>query len=933
MSYTDEIQTPEEAQRQRQIMIIAIVIAALVLIGGCIGLYLLVGNRPAPVQGQTVVAITSLPSLTPSLTPIPSDTPDATLQEGTGGGGDESTETPTPTDTEPPAIRTAILSEIRGSVMIKTLANADWVTVTSDLSIPEGTTILTSEASSVKLTMTEGTIIRVSSQTQIQLAEMHGTTLDPITRVKIDFGKMWTIVGDGSLGLGKFEVETPLGIASVVGTFMGVEHNSTQLLDIITCLEGKCRYSNKFGVLDLATLQQLITDGTGLPGPADPMAPDQIDSWSPTRVPEVITLTPTITPTFTPSETRTPTNTRTPVNTPNHTATSGAVGTSNAQTSTAAAGNLTSTVFFINMTATAGAGSTSGARTATAAIATANQNATNVAGTAIGNNRTATANAVNQTGTASIFQLTLRAILTNTAAAEAATAFASANPSRTPTSTPTNTPTSTATATALPAFSLSATTYSANESAGKVTITIRFAVTPVAPVSVQLDTSITGGSSLDATSGADFTPLIAQTITFPAGQSSRTVDITLIDDGITESNETFQVVLSNPSPGTAIADPPNFSAIVTINDSPPPSVGFSASTYTAPEGNAGTTNASIVVNLSRAYANTTSVTVDYSTFTGGTATGGGACGGAVDYVTPTGTLTFAFGVSSQTFNVVVCGDTLNEQDETVFVQLTNETNTASGGLDTATVTITNDDLPPIITIAPGTPTIAEPGGLGGTVIVTLDVTLSSASGQTITVNYASSPVTATEGPDYTGKSGTLTFPATTVGPQQITITVKGDFLDEIDETFDVILSNPVNATLPGLPGDRSTITIADDGDPSPNASFSASPYTVTEGNSGQTTKTITVNLDRQSGQTIVIGFSTSNGGSCGANAASAGSDYISALGSLTFLPEDLSEDFTVTVNGDIAAEPAECLTLTLNAVGATVNIPTPTSELWINNDD
>ncbi|MEK7787883.1 MAG: hypothetical protein AAB658_20965, partial [Chloroflexota bacterium] len=215
MSYTDDAQTPEETSRQRQTIVIIIAIAALVLIAGCVGLYFFVGNNPAVTQGTSVVQIpTSLPSPTPSLTPIPSATLEATPEDGPGGGGEGETETPTATNTDVPAIRTATLSEIRGTVQIKTAASSDWVTVLSEQAIVEGPTILVSEASSVKLTMTEGTIVRVSPQTQIKLTEMHGTTLDPITKINIDFGKVWTIADGGALGFGKFEVETPLGVAS-----------------------------------------------------------------------------------------------------------------------------------------------------------------------------------------------------------------------------------------------------------------------------------------------------------------------------------------------------------------------------------------------------------------------------------------------------------------------------------------------------------------------------------------------------------------------------------------------------------------------------------------------------------------------------------------------------------------------------------------------
>ena len=116
------------------------------------------------------------------------------------------------------------------------------------------------------------------------------------------------------------------------------------------------------------------------------------------------------------------------------------------------------------------------------------------------------------------------------------------------------------------------------------------------------------------------------------------------------------------------------------------------------------------------------------------------------------------------------------------------------------------------------------------------------------------------------------------------------------------------------------------------ASFSAAPYFKNEGNSGTSTATITVNLSRQSGQTIILGYSTVSGGSCGANAALAGSDYVTANGQLTFNPSDLSASFTVTINGDVALEPDECLTLNLSSVAGTVTITGP-SELWITNDD
>ena len=75
---------------------------------------------------------------------------------------------------------------------------------------------------------------------------------------------------------------------------------------------------------------------------------------------------------------------------------------------------------------------------------------------------------------------------------------------------------------------------------------------------------------------------------------------------------------------------------------------------------------------------------------------------------------------------------------------------------------------------------------------TYTVTLSTASGRSITVDYATSNGTATAPADYTAASGTLTFaPGET--SQTVIVPLAGDVLDEADETFLVTLANPVAA--------------------------------------------------------------------------------------------------------------------------------------------
>ncbi len=77
---------------------------------------------------------------------------------------------------------------------------------------------------------------------------------------------------------------------------------------------------------------------------------------------------------------------------------------------------------------------------------------------------------------------------------------------------------------------------------------------------------------------------------------------------------------------------------------------------------------------------------------------------------------------------------------------------------------------------------------------TFTVTLGAPSAQPVTVQYSTSPGTATAGADFTGTSGTLTFaPGET--RKTLAVAVNGDGLTEGNEEFHVMLSNPSGATL------------------------------------------------------------------------------------------------------------------------------------------
>jgi hypothetical protein len=101
-------------------------------------------------------------------------------------------------------------------------------------------------------------------------------------------------------------------------------------------------------------------------------------------------------------------------------------------------------------------------------------------------------------------------------------------------------------------------------------------------------------------------------------------------------------------------------------------------------------------------------------------------------------------------------------------------------------------------------------GNAGTTSAVFTVTLSPASGQTATVNYATADNTATAGLDYVAGSGTVTFPPGSTS-QPVIVSVIGDTLFEGDETFFVNLSGAVNANVADGQGIG---TILDDDTPS-----------------------------------------------------------------------------------------------------------------------
>jgi subtilisin family serine protease len=209
-------------------------------------------------------------------------------------------------------------------------------------------------------------------------------------------------------------------------------------------------------------------------------------------------------------------------------------------------------------------------------------------------------------------------------------------------------------------------------------------------------------------------------------------------------------------------------------------------------------------------------------------------------------------------------------------------NVASGGRLNLANALGGAPTPPAPTLSIANVTLAE--GNAGTASFTFTVSLSPASSDTVTVNYAMADGSAGSGSDYTSQTGTLTFdPGQT--SQTITVDVSGDTAYEPNETFFVNLSG---ATGGAVIGDSQAVgTIVND-DVAPLAAISINDVSQQLGK-GATSFAFTVALAEANPQTVTVSYATSNG------TLTTPAGYVASSGTVTFSPGQTSQTITVKV--------------------------------------
>ena len=426
---------------------------------------------------------------------------------------------------------------------------------------------------------------------------------------------------------------------------------------------------------------------------------------------------------------------------------------------------------------------------------------------------------------------------------------------------------------------------------------------PVSDRQVTVKWNTANDAASDHPAGAaDYTPVTtAQTASIAAGAASTTVTVQTTQDTLAESNETFLVQLSSPTNAALASGKDEATGTITDNDTTPAAAVIAHSPGSTRE---------VAENVVTAPTMTFTVSLTGTTFnTDQTVTvsvgkAGDPARSGVDYTAvPDFTLTIPAGTASVegSFTLDPIDDALDEPNETLTL-----TATLSGvTIPDLTFTIIDDDGAPTVSVGDAA-AVTEGDDSAKTTDMSFPVTLSAVSGQQVTVTYALSG-TATADDDYADPaSKSLSIPA---GSQtaNIVIPVKGDVVDELDETVIVTLTNATNATVSSVEGaDEGSGTITDD---------DAAELSIAEGSAAEgSAVSFTIALDPVSDRTVTVKWNTADDAS-GTHPATAGTDYtaVTTAATATIAAGDASTTVTVQTTQDTLPESGETFLVELSA--------------------
>ena len=379
-----------------------------------------------------------------------------------------------------------------------------------------------------------------------------------------------------------------------------------------------------------------------------------------------------------------------------------------------------------------------------------------------------------------------------------------------------------------PTVVLSASAESVIEDGSAITLTATLSGVADEDVTVPIDTSGT------ATEGTDYSAI--SDITISAGSTTGTATITPTDDSISEGAETLIVSLGTLSGADATA---GSTSSLTLNfvDDDVPNITLTASTTSIAE-NSGS---SITLTVTTSMIATEDIVVSLAA--AGTATSG------ADYTALPSSLTIAAGDTTKTASFTPTDDSLYDatSDETAIISISSVSggNALESGDQSVTLTITDNESAPTVTLASNVASVDEDGGSA-----TITATLSVATYEDVTIALSGAG-TATPDTDYTYTSSITISAGSTTGTDTLTSTAD-DLYDAASNETAIISVASVSgggATESGTQSETITIT---DAESAPTVTLAVSDTTVSEDGG---TSTITATLSGKTFEDVTVSLS------------------------------------------------------------------------------
>ena len=404
-----------------------------------------------------------------------------------------------------------------------------------------------------------------------------------------------------------------------------------------------------------------------------------------------------------------------------------------------------------------------------------------------------------------------------------------------------------------------------------------------------------------AVAGVDYYPTNV-TVTFAAGDSSKTVLVPVINNAIPEGNRTVTMQLAGAT-GTAVYAPSN--AVLTIIDTvyAPGQLSFATNSFSVVKG-----NTNVILTVVRAAGSSGAVTVDYTTVPG-TATP------SLNYQATSGTLTLNDGATSNTIAIQIEDNSVVQGPVNFSVQLSNPSGGAALAVPTnALVTILEKNIGLAFTAA--TNVVSETAGY-----VALNVERLYGITNVTTVHYATTDGTAQANVNYNATSGTLTFnPGESVKPIIVPL------IDDTNVTGNLAFT--VALSLPGAPAQLmapsfTTVVIQD---AEAGLSFTNAAMNVLK---SAGTAVITVVCSNPNVEPVIVdsntvplsvNYATSDG------TAVAGLNYAATSGTLVFTNGIGTNTFTVPIINDGNVTGNRTFTVTLSNPTAPGQLVPPSTQ-------